>query len=405
MSFILIFMLTFLGVVGLLYLLLYAIGVAIKRQANKPVKRFFAPIPRPGSFSLVAVEGKVVDVIENVISWKLEKGKDEEDQDKHFTLGKKISGFLEKTLGVRWIGLFKTIRVFEDWEWSEFQEVEKEEKGQKLVTNEIVKRKANVQEFFFQFSHPVIIDDAEILDNIRVTLTTLITVLHLHPVRAFTLNKDPTGLFTAMVKSAIRSCVCNKTFNEVKEMAASATKGQTQSPELWEILKNLNGLEIDSNGNPMYETEDPLGTVGKIGKLIVRGEILQVQPVGDAAAAIEAQKLADLRGQAQITEAEKTAAALIVAAQGRMDAAHRDAHAQRKLNEANAGYYASLPGGATMFAASQVAGVNSKVITWVEGKRDGDVDLALPLPPAPIMPPEPERFEPKKEVKSPKKPK
>jgi hypothetical protein len=389
-------MLVLAGLLLLFALLVYGLGAAIKWQANKPVNRFFAPIPRPGSFSLVALEGKVVDVIENVVSWKLEGI----EEDKRFTLGKKLSGFWERTLGVRWIGLFKTIRVFEDWEWSELQEVEND---QKVVTHEIVKRKENVKEFFFQFSHPVVIDDAEIKDNIRVTITTLITVLHLHPVRAFTLNKNPTELFAAMVKSAIRSCVSNKTFDEVKNMAASASIGQTQSPELWEILKNLNGLEIDESGNPIYSSENPLGTVGKIGKLIVRGEILQVQAVGEAAVAIEVQKLADLRGQAEITKAEKAATALVVAAQGRMDAAHRDAQAQRRLNEANAGYFASLPDGATMFAAAQVAGVNSKIITWVEGKRDGDVDLALPLPVAPPMPPEPERVEPEKEAKLPKK--
>jgi hypothetical protein len=394
-----IFVSVFLGLVLLLVLTVYSLGTAIKRQANKPINRFFAPIPRPGSFSLVALEGKVVDVIENVVSWKLEKGEHGDgNEDKRFTLGKKLSGFWERTLGVKWIGLFKTIRVFEDWEWSELQEVEND---QKVVTHEIVKRKGNVKEFFYQFSHPVVIDDAEIRDNIRVTITTLITVLHLHPVRAFTLNKNPTELFAAMVKSAIRSCVSNKTFDEVKNMAASASIGQTQSPELWEILKNLNGLEIDKSGNPIYSSENPLGTVGKIGKLIVRGEILQVQAVGDAAAAIEAQKLAELRGQAKIVDAQKIADALVISAQGRMDAAHRDAQAQRQLNEANAGYFASLPGGARMFAAAQVAGTTSKISTWVEGRSDTDVTLPLPI--APPMPPEPERVEPEKEAKPAKK--
>ncbi|MEK7117385.1 MAG: hypothetical protein AAB861_01280 [Patescibacteria group bacterium] len=387
MTFALIFVLVFMGLAGLLALSLYGLGTGIKWQANKPVKRFFSPIPRPGSFSFVTLEGRVVDIIENVVGWKLENI----DNNRCFVLGDRTPGFLEKTLGVRWIGLFETIRVFKDWKWTEFQQVEKEEKGQKSLKYEIVPRKEDVTEFFFQFSHPVVIDDAEIQGNIRVNVVVLVTVLNLHPTRAFFLNKDPIGLFAAMVKSAGRSYVSNKTFDQVKEMAASTRRGQT-NPEFWDILRKLNGLEMTEGGNPNYDSEDPIGIFGKLGEIIVRGEVIQVEAIGDTAEALEAARLADLRGQAKIVEAEKTAQALIVSAQGRMDAAERDGLAQRMLNEQNAGYYASLPGGARMFVAERVASEYSDITTWVEGK--GEVDVTLPLPIAPPKPKQPARVNP-----------
>ena len=392
LSFAVIFTVIFLGIAGLLAGAIYGIGIAIKWQANKPVKRFFAPVPRPGSFSFVMLEGRVVDIIENVVVWMLEDTKPEGTKsEKHFVPDHRDPGFWEKTLGVRWIGLFETIKIFKEWRWTEFQQVEREERGQRVLKYEIVPRgPADVPEFFFQFSHPVVIDDVEIDGNIRVNVVTLITVLNLHPTRAFFLNKDPTGLFAAIVKSAIRSYISKKTFDQVKEMVANASKGN-QDTELWNILKNLNGLTTDEKSKPDYDSEDTFGIFSKLGQIIIRAEIVQVEAVGDTADALEAKRLAELRGDANIAAAEKAARTLIVAAQGRMDAAQRDASAQRTLNEQNAGYFASLPDGGRMFAASQVASKDSSVSTWVEG--NSDVKVTLPLPPAPPRPPEPEKVE------------
>lgn len=419
--FLLIFTTVFLGFAALLALTLYGIGAIIKKQADKDIKkgeiyRYFAPIPRPGSFSFVVLEGVVQNVIENVAGWKL---KTEEGDGKGcfglVTDKNKIdpSGLLKHYLGVVWIGFYATVKVFVDWKWSEFRQVDEREEGkkdgEKVPKYLIVSRKENVSDFFFQFPYPVTLDDAEIMGNIRVKIDSVMTVLHLNPTRAFFLNKDPVALFNAMVQSALRSYITNKDFNDVKRIKASTTEKDGEKEEsFWTVLKKLNGIDLDeTTGDPIYDKKkiNPLGLFGKLGFYIARAEIVQVEAVGPAVEALEATRLAQLRGQAKVAEAEKTAEALIVSAQGRMEAAERDALAQRRLNEQNAGYYASLPGGARMFAAAQVASKDSSVSTWVEGKSDIDVTLPLPIaPPVPKKPEGPELVDSEVESKSSKKP-
>jgi hypothetical protein len=387
----------------LLVLCVYWLGLAIKKQAQKPVKKFFAPIPRPGSFSFVSLEGKIVDLIENVNGWKIAtKDRKGLKNAKYFETGTKegfsnpLQNLLEEKLGVVWIGFFTTIRNFPDWKWSEFRQITVEEKGVKRPHYEIVAREAKpderIESFFFQFPYPVILEDAEIEDNISVKIAAVFIVLHFHPIRVFFLNKDPIGLFNAMAISFLRNYVRNKTFDEVKGMKASAGAAETLGVEkdkkedetLWKEVEKLNGVKILDDGNLNYDEINQLGLFGKFGGVIVRVEILQVEAVGDAAEAIEAAKLAELTGKAAIVTAEQEAIAAVAAADGRRKAAELDAAAQRMLNEQNAGYFASLPGGARMFAAAQVAGKDSSVSTWVEGK--GDIEVTLPLPAAPDTP-------------------
>lgn len=309
--FLLVFVLVFLGLIGLSTLLVYSLGAAIKKQAQKPIKRFFAPVPRPGTFSFISNEGRVVGIFENVVGWGLEVV----GTRRLFTLGNNEPGFLEKQLGVRWIGVYPTIKTFEDWKWSELQERAVQEDGKKITRYEIETRKQNVTDFFFQFSHPVQTEAIEIQGNYQVVVTMLITVLNLDPERAQFLNKDPAILLAGIIQSTVRSYICNKSFDEVKQMAGTAIAGQLASnQELWDAIRQLNGLEMDSSGNPIYETEDSLGVFGKLGKYIVRGEIYQVDAVGKAAEAIEAEKIAELQGNAKIKEAEKTGEAAIVTA-------------------------------------------------------------------------------------------
>lgn len=313
--------LTFLGYVGLAVLISYgswlSIGTTIKKQAQKPEKRFFAPAPRPGSSSFIANEGIIVGIFENVVGWKLK----EINGRRLFTLGTNEPGFWERHLGVRWIGLYPTIKMFKDWEWSELQEKEVEENGKKVVRYEIKTRKADVSDFFFQFSHPVRIEAIEIKGNIQVAITMLITVLNLDPVRAQFLNKDPSIFLANIIQSTVRSCICDMTFDEVKKMVGTAITDQQAFPSdpqtpkgLWDAINELNGLEMDTNGTPLYETEKHLGVFGKLGKYIVRAEITQVDAVGEAAKAIEAKRIAELQGDAEIAEADKAGQAKVVTA-------------------------------------------------------------------------------------------
>lgn len=406
MSFGAIFVLVFLGLAVLVALGLYGIGAAIKKQADKDIKkgetfRFFAPIPRPGSFSFVVLEGVVVDIIENVAGWKLKPMSDGSECFGLVTPDNKPSppSLLKRNLGVLWIGLFRTIKVFTNWKWSEFKQIEEKEAGrkdaEKVPKYQIALREENVSDFFFQFPYPVTLENAEIKGNIEVNVVMVLTVLHLHPVRAFFLNKDPVALFNAMIQSALRSYITDKDFDEVKRIKASATKNDSEEGDsFWTVIQKLNGIELDpKTGDPNYNDGiEPLGLYGKLGYYVARAEVVQVEAVGDTANALEAERLAELRGNATIKTAEKAGDALVVSARKRAEAAEFDAFAQRTLNEQSAGYFASLPGGARMFAAAQVARDGSSVSTWVEG--GSDIKVTLPLPPAPPMPKKPERVEP-----------
>ena len=327
MKFALIFVVVFLVSVILLTLIIYGAGVAIKRQAKKPVKRWFAPVPRPGSYSFATNEGRITNILENVVGWNLKLNKT--NCRRLFYPEKYTPGFWEEHLGVRWIGLFPTIKIFEDREWSELQEKKVTEDGKEVVRYQIETRKKTFTDSFFQFSHPVRTDAIEIQGNIQVTITMLITTLNLDPERAEFLNKDPSILLAAIVQSTVRSYICDKEFKDVKKLAGTATSDQNQ--ELWNAIKKLNGLEMDGKGKPIYESEDPLGVFGKLGKYIVRGEIVQVDAVGEAAKAIEAEKIAELQGNAKIKEAEKLG-------QARVAAATKDAEALGIREQAQANF-------------------------------------------------------------------
>lgn len=371
---------------ALLALCFYWIGLAIKKQAQKPVKKFFAPIPRPGSYSFVSNEGRIVDILENVVTWNLKL--DTESGRRLFYPGNHKPTFLEEKLGVRWIWFYPTIRVFKDFEWAEIQERQVDKDGEKVVKYDVATRKEDVTDFFFQFSHPVRTEAIEIKGNTQVVITMLITVLNLDPERAQFLNKDPAVLLAGIIQSTVRAHICDLEFDDIKKLRGTALHDKQEGQELWNAIKSLNGLEME-DGKPDYKTEDPLGVFAKLGKYMIRCEIMQVDNVGDAAKAIEAERIAELKGKAAVATAKKEAEAAVEAARGRMEAAELDAIAQRKLNEQTAGYFASLPGGARMFAAAQVAGKNSSVSTWVEGKSD--IDVALPLPSAPPPPTPPEK--------------
>lgn len=325
----------FLLVVGILILVFYGIGIKIKKQAQKETKRFIAPIPRPGSFSFVTLEGKVINIIESVVGWKLENV---DDGSKCFVPGNKeesgglIAYILEHHLGVVWIGIFATIRIFPKWKWSEFKQVDVTEKGEKVPKYLVESREEPVSDFFFQFPYPVITEGAEIKGNIQVKIVAVLTVLHLHPTRAFFLNKDPVALFNAMIQSAFRSYVADLKFDDVKKIRASADDKTENS--FWKVLDNLNGISLDKEGKPNYGKVDPLSLFGKLGFYVARAEVVQVEAVGEAAKAIEAERIAKLQAEAKIAEADGEARSKVRKAEGDRDAMRVQLEARKEwVNE------------------------------------------------------------------------
>lgn len=318
----------FLGLVVLLALVIYGLGSAIKWQANKTENRFFAPIPTPATFVLRVLEGRLIDVIENVKEWAL-------DSEGRFILDKsgKDFGFLGQHLGVIWIGVFETIKIFKDWSWPEFRQVKSVgEDGKESVSYEVRARTKDVREFRFQIPYSVRVENIELSGNIQASLNAVFTVFFLYPARAIFLNKDPVELFVAMVRSAIRAWMSEKDFDTIKQITVSSNKSADQIPEFWEMLENLNGITFDDvSGNPDYEHANMRGIYGKLGIAIVRVELEQVEAAGDTFKALEAKRLAELNGDAQIKAAEK-------AGEARVTAARKDAEALGIRQQAQANF-------------------------------------------------------------------
>lgn len=390
------FVVTTIIVAVLIFWLAYLTGGAIKKQANKPVKRFFTTIPTPATFVFKMLEGRVEGVIENVNSWKLlENGPyrgnfvpdDGEKQQKHW-----FQEFLARKLGVLWLGIYETIYTAKDWQWTEFRQVAVKEGGVEVPKYEIESRKKSFQEFLFQFSYGVPIEDIELKGNIQATVKAVFTVFYLNPVRAVFLNKDLPDLFAAMVRSSFRAWINNMEFDKIKKVTLSGDKSAAQLAEekdFWKLIEDMNGLKFDKNGRPDYEHATKEGIYGKLGIAIVRVELEQIEAEDEAGQALRAKEIARLQGEANIEAAEKAREVTIVQADARLQAAERDALAQRTLNEQNAGYFASLPGGSRMYVADKVASKDSDVTTWVEGK--GEIDVTLPLPAAPPKPDKPQK--------------
>jgi hypothetical protein len=305
--------LVYIAVLGLLAWGIYGLGIAIKWQANKDKKKFFTTVPTSGTFVFKMLEGKVLGVIENVPHWKLdEKGRFVIDhREKEF--GSIIQEFLAKELGALWLGIYATVGVFKDWQWPEFRQKLIGKEGEETIKYEITGRKENVSEFRFQFSYSVRIEEIELKGNIQANLNAVFTVFYLNPVRAVFLNKDPVDLFIAMVRSAIRAWMSNRDFDEIKQITVSANKTADQIPEFWTMLEDFNGIKM-SNGEPDYSSENPRGLYGKLGIIITRVELEQVEATGETLAALEAQRLAELKGNAEIMAAQKAGEAKVAAA-------------------------------------------------------------------------------------------
>lgn len=355
---------------------LYALGNTIKKQAQKSPKRFFAPIPKPGSFGFIALEGKIEGILENVGGWHLAP-QPSLGGGLCFVLGERkspehpIQKILQEKLGVIWIGLYATIRIIKSWRWTEFRQTESDGKP----TFEVVSREEDVDNFFFQFQYPVEIKDVEIAGNIRVDVRVVFIVLHLFPVRAFFLNKDPVAIFNAMTQGLIRRFIRNMEFNSVKGLSADKNSGDTS---LWEEIDKLNGLQMGDDGQPLYQTADTNGLFGKLGHYIARGEVVQVGGVGEIAQAIEAAEVAKLKGLADVVTAEKEADAARARAQGEADALDKKRAARERWVD---GTIVIPTGGvgphvAQVLVAEEIA--KSKVIAL-----GGQPILQLPPPPPP----------------------
>jgi|GEM_PF-2032921 len=377
----------------------YGMLVGIQNLAKR--NKFFTSVPRPGTFAfVVAGENEVVRILENVVGWKT-------NEDQLFVLSNpkedKMKSFgwadywLAKKLGVVWIGPFKTIKKIDKWKWSEFKQTAGKDGKPKY---EVILRDAKESEekgmnnFFFQFPYPVVLSGVELNGNIQANGLIVFTVLHLNPKRAVFLNKDPVDLFTAMASSAIRAWMSDKEFDALKKVTVLSDNNAPDAEKFWEMLNNLNGLEINQNpdlevngdkvprGQPLYNKVELRGLYGKLGMIIVRAELVQFDiEEGEASKAIEANKIAALKGQAKVTEAEKDAEAVVAKAMGAAKAmdAEREARAQwvkETIVGPTGGFGVHV---ADVLVAEQIAGSN--VTTYVAGSRSKTPKALIAIPP------------------------
>ncbi len=349
--------------------LIYGLGLYIKKLANRPVKKFFTTVPSPAMFVFQMLEGKPIKIIENVTSWGLDhKGRFVPDNKKK-KYGNWIQEILAEKLGVVWIGIYPTIKIFKDWEWPEFRQTKKKEGDGEVVKYQITARKKDVSEFKFQFSYSVEIEDVELEGNIRADIKTIFTFFNLDPIRAFFLNKDPVDLFIGMTRSMVRSWMSDRDFNTIKNISVSSDKSVDQIPEFWEAIEKFNGISFDKDGKPDYENASNRGLYGKMGIAIVRVEIEQINATGAAAKAIEAERIAQLNAKAKIAEADGDAQANVRKAEGDRDAMRARLEARKEWVEETIVRPTGFPGPhvADVLKAELVAGNGSKIQTWVEG--------------------------------------
>lgn len=378
----------------------YGMLVGIQNLAKR--NKFFTSVPRPGTFAfVVAGENEVVKILENVVGW-------ETNEDQLFVLSDpkkdKMEKFnwtdywLAKQLGVAWIGPFKTIKKIDKWKWSEFKQAAGKDGKPKY---EVILRDAKESEekgmnnFFFQFPYPVVLSGVELSGNIQANGLIVFTILHLNPKRAVFLNKDPVDLFTAMASSAVRAWMSTKEFDKLKEVTVLSDNNAPDAEDFWKMLNDLNGLKIneDSNleingekipkGQPLYDQVELRGLYGKLGMIIVRAELVQFDiEEGEASKAIEANKIAALKGQAKITEAEKDAEAVVAKAKGAAMAmdAEREARAQWVRETIVGPTGGSGTHVADVLVAEQIAGSN--VTTYVAGSRSKAPKALIAVPPS-----------------------
>jgi len=378
----------------LFYLLLY--GALISGSSILGIyilgkMRTFWSLIGTRKYRMVQVGEKVVDVIHDVPGYTL-------DKNKRFIKGERKVSIFEYLTGAQFMGFpFYSIKTYKGWTWNEFarttgsidkQDPKKTPENPKYAS---IGRETDPYEFFFQFTHSVDLEGVELGGglggNIRADMRVVSTIWVLAPIQLHEGNKNAISVLYARISATVRGWASDKNFDQVKKTLDAGEKLSDFS----DTLQKLNGIKIEDE-NPDYTPKNIKddGIFNLLGIVIVQASLEDLKAAGDAIEALEAENLANLRGRAKIAEAEQAAKALVAKARGEYEAAELQAARIRVLNEQDAGYYASLPGGSRMFVASKVASQDSDVTTWVEGKSDVDVTLPLPSAPAkPNIPPKP----------------
>ena len=378
----------------LFYLLLYGAlvsGSSILGIYILGKMRTFWSLIGTRKYRMVQVGEKVVDVIHDVPGYTL-------DKNKRFIKGERKVSIFEYLTGAQFMGFpFYSIKTYKGWTWNEFarttgsidkQDPKKTPENPKYAS---IGRETDPYEFFFQFTHSVDLEGVELGGglggNIRADMRVVSTIWVLAPIQLHEGNKNAISVLYARISATVRGWASDKNFDQVKKTLDAGEKLSDFS----DTLQKLNGIKIEDE-NPDYTPKNIKddGIFNLLGIVIVQASLEDLKAAGDAIEALEAENLANLRGRAKIAEAEQAAKALVAKARGEYEAAELQAARIRVLNEQDAGYYASLPGGSRMFVASKVASQDSDVTTWVEGKSDVDVTLPLPSAPAkPNIPPKP----------------
>jgi len=338
----------------------WGFGWLVRRLADHNI--LFAPIPDAGCFAFVSKKGLIVKILENVVGKTTELS---DNGEYRFVKEPRTTGNFFSQYGDVWIGMFSSISVFEHWKWFKYHPLENN-------SGKVEVKEDSVSSFRYQFPHTVQVTDVEIGGNIKVTITMILTVHNLYPVRMVS-TKDPAYLFSSMVEAAVRPFIRNWTFDEVKGLV------QGVDNNLLRELKKLNGIEFDNSGNPDYTTETADGLVGRVGFAIVETSVVQVEASDEASKALEATRLAELRGEATVAEARKVAEAAVVKARGEAEAIRAKIDAEEERIRRTIVDPTGGPGSdvARVLVTERIQG--SQITTWVEGGSRKTPSIVIPV--------------------------
>jgi hypothetical protein len=295
-------------------------------------------------------------------------------------------GWLEKNLGVTWIGLYGEVGEKKRMEWPETHAVEVKSDGQTVVEYHTTRREENVSTFYQQFSYSLVLRGVELAGNIKAKMMKMEIIIHiLDPEDAIFLNKAAATTLLTTVSAAIRSWIYGKEFDTVAAIVNSPTEQQRAPNDqtFWEMIQELNGIGVSPNGTPEYDGPiSPRGLFKLYGVRVVAINLVEIEAEDEARKALEAKILAQLKGEAAIKAAELEATRALTEARGKAAAVVAMTAAQEQFIEATIVKPTGGPGQhvTQVLTAKEFAGGNQSVV--VQGSVGERPPAVIAIPPS-----------------------
>lgn len=219
------------------------------------------------------------------------------------------------------------IRKFENWNWVAW---EQDESGKYVLTT---RHLDYISTFYHQFPYGALVEEVEIIGDIRCNLKVQFTIQLASPRRAFGKNHHFLQLVIPHAVGVIGELCRDKTFAEVKELLVGGPGAKTLRDE----IRKHNGINIGTDDEPEWyklndqgelvwnEDIDPTGYLIRAGIIVLDVALVEIE--SRAAASLERKAIAEMDAAAVVATAEGER----LAAEKRADA---EAYTIRKKAEA-----------------------------------------------------------------------